>query len=246
DWDRLEEFPAESLGRAYLALARRDQIRVGDLVAGAHGLPDERERAPDPLRRWYRDRMTAMHDLLHVLTGYGRDRPGELLLIAFTLAIAPMRVLRIAIVLGPFAIPPRALPGMLRDLWRAWRRGAASQISRATRWETLLPLPIAEVQARLGVAPERAAHPRGIWRERDRVGVGQGARLLARATEHEHAVVGADRHEQHEQEERRLPVDAAPRAERGEQLETAERREVRGEDERGDAQRRDHSAQERH
>ena len=168
DWDRLEQLPAESLGRAYLALARRDRIRVGDLVAGAHGLPDERERAPDPLRRWYRDRMTAMHDLLHVLTGYGRDRPGELLLIAFTLAIAPMRVLRIAIVLGPFAIPPRALPGMLRDLWRAWRRGAASQISRATRWETLLPLPIAEVQARLGVAPERAAHPRGIWRERVR------------------------------------------------------------------------------
>src|SRR5258705_4855899 len=173
DWDRLEQLPAESLGRAYLALARRDRIRVGDLVAGAHGLPDERERAPDPLRRWYRDRMTAMHDLLHVVTGYGRDRAGELLLAAFTLGKLSFRPLRITMALGSFVAPPRALPGMLRDLWRAWRRGAASHISRATRWETLLPLPIAEVQARLGVAPERAAHPRGIWRERVR-GEGRG------------------------------------------------------------------------
>jgi ubiquinone biosynthesis protein COQ4 len=165
DWDRLEEFPAESLGRAYLALARRDQIRVGDLVAGAHALPDERERAPDPLRRWYRDRMTAMHDLLHVLTGYDRDRAGELLLAAFTLGKFSLRPLRITMVLGPFAAPPHALPGLLSDLGRARRRGAASRISRATRWEELLPLPICEVQTRLDVAPERSAHRAGIWCE---------------------------------------------------------------------------------
>jgi ubiquinone biosynthesis protein COQ4 len=168
DWDRLEGLPAESLGRAYLALARRDRIRVGDLVAGAHAVPDERERAPDPLRRWYRDRMTAMHDLLHVLTGYDRDRAGELLLAAFTLGKHSLRPLRITMVLGPFAAPLRALPGMQRDLWRAWRRGRASQISRATCWEVLLPLPIAEVQARLGVAPEQSAHPAGIWCEVER------------------------------------------------------------------------------
>ena len=168
DWGMLARLPAGSLGRAYLALARRDRIRAGDLVAGSYALPDEHELAPDPLRRWYRDRMVAMHDLLHVLTGYDRDRAGELLLVAFTLAFAPMRVLRIAIVLGPFAIPLRALPGMLRDLRRAWRRGRAARISRATPWEELLPLPIAEVQERLRIAPERAAHPRGIWREQAR------------------------------------------------------------------------------
>jgi len=165
DWESLEKLPAPSLGRAYLALARRDGIRVGDLVAGALALPGERERAPDPLRRWYRDRMTAAHDLLHVVTGYGRDRAGELQLIAFSLGVAPMRVLRIAIVLGPFSVPPRKLPGVARDLWRAWRRGVAAQISRATRWEEFLPLPIDEVRTRLGVAPLRSAHPAGVWRE---------------------------------------------------------------------------------
>jgi ubiquinone biosynthesis protein COQ4 len=165
DWERLAELPPNSLGRAYLALARRDQIRVRDLVAASHALPDERERAPDPLRRWYRDRMTAMHDLLHVLTGYDRDRAGELQLMGFTLGRWSLRPLRVSLVLAPFSVPPRVLPGMARDVWRAWRRGRAARITRATPLETLLPLPIAEVQARLGVVPERTAHPAGIWRE---------------------------------------------------------------------------------
>jgi len=168
DWERLATLPAQSLGGAYLALARRDQIRVGDLVAGAHALADERERAPDPLRRWYRDRMLAMHDLLHVVTGYDRDRAGELLLIGFTLGIWSLRALRISLALTPFSVPLRVLPGMARDVWRAWRRGRAARITRATRLEELLPLPIAEVQARLGVAPEPSAHPQGIWRESPR------------------------------------------------------------------------------
>ena len=165
DWDRLEQLPAESLGRAYLALARRDQIRVGDLVGGAHALPDERERAPDPLRRWYRDRMTAMHDLLHVLTGYGRDRAGELLLIGFTLGTWSLRPLRVSLVLAPFSVPLRVLPGMARDVWRAWRRGRAARITRATLFEELLPLPLREVRERLAVAPAEVAHPAGVWRE---------------------------------------------------------------------------------
>jgi ubiquinone biosynthesis protein COQ4 len=168
DWERLEELPAGSLGRAYLALARRDGIRAGDLVAGAHAAPDERERAPDPLRRWYRDRMTATHDLLHVLSGYDRDRAGELLLAAFTLGTASLRVLRLAVGLGLFVVPPRALPGMVRDLRAAYRRATAACISRATLWEALLPLPVAAVRARLGVAPEGDAHPHGIWREHPR------------------------------------------------------------------------------
>jgi hypothetical protein len=99
------------------------------------------------------------------LTGYGRDRAGELQLVAFTLGIWSLRALRVALVLAPFSVPLRVLPGMARDVWRAWRRGRAARISRATRLEELLPLPIGEVQARLGVASARSAHPGGIWCE---------------------------------------------------------------------------------
>jgi ubiquinone biosynthesis protein COQ4 len=109
--------------------------------------------------------MLAMHDLIHVVSGYGRDRAGEVQLIAFSLGLFPMRVLRVSLVLAPLSAPLRALPGLARDLWRAWRRGASARISRATRLEELLPLPLDEVRARLGVAPLRQCHPAGVWRE---------------------------------------------------------------------------------
>jgi ubiquinone biosynthesis protein COQ4 len=165
DWEQLGRLPEQSLGRAYLALARRDGIRVGELVAGSLVLADEQERAPDSLRRWYRDRMVAYHDLLHVLTGYDRDGAGEVQLVAFSLAVTPMRVLRIGLVLALLGVPPRILPRFARDLWRAWRRGTAARISRAMRWEDLLPAPLDLVRAELGVAPLRDAHPKGVWRE---------------------------------------------------------------------------------
>ena len=134
-------------------------------MADSLALPDEQERAPDSLRRWYRDRMIACHDLLHVLTGYDRDGAGEVQLVAFSLGVAPMRVLRVGLVLALFGVPLRTLPGFARDLWRAWRRGSAARISPATRWEDLLPLPSDQVRARLGVAPLRDMHPKGVWRE---------------------------------------------------------------------------------
>ena len=165
DWEELGRLPERSFGRAYLALARRDGIRVEGLVASSLAISDEQERAPDSLRRWYRDRMVAVHDLLHVLTDYDRDRAGELQLVAFSLGVFPMRVLRAGFVLAPFGTPPRMLPGFARDLWCAWRRGRATRISRATRWEDLLPIPLDEARARLGVAPLRDIHPKGAWRE---------------------------------------------------------------------------------
>ncbi len=165
DWEQLGRLPEQSLGRAYLALASRDGIRVEGLVADSLALLDEQERAPDFLRRWYRDRMIACHDLLHVLTGYDRDGAGEVQLVAFSLGVAPMRVLRVGLVLALFGVPWRTLPGFARDLWRAWRRGNATRISPATRWEDLLPLPSDQVRARLGVAPLRDIHPKGVWRE---------------------------------------------------------------------------------
>ena len=167
DWEQLSRLPKQSLGRAYLALARRDGIRVGDLVAGSLTVQDEHERAPDSLRRWYRDRIVARHDLLHVLTDYDRDRAGELQLVAFSLGVGvtPTRVYRVGIVLALLGVPPRILSGFARDLWRAWRRGISARIPQAARWEDLLPLPVEQVRARLGVAPLRDVHPKGVWRE---------------------------------------------------------------------------------
>jgi ubiquinone biosynthesis protein COQ4 len=165
DFAALAKLPDGSLGRAYLALAERDDIRVTGLVDANQAQPDEPERAPDPVRRWFRSRMTASHDLLHVLTGYERDRPGELLLLAFSHAIAAKTVFRVSLSLGAFAVPWRHKLAFPIDLVRAYRRGRATNIPRATPWEELLALPIDEARTRLGIASKAATHRGRGWHE---------------------------------------------------------------------------------
>jgi ubiquinone biosynthesis protein COQ4 len=165
DAGALSRMSEGSFGRTYLALAQRDGIRASSLVEGAWVLPDEQERAPDPVRRWYRDRMTATHDLLHVLTGYDRDRAGETALIAFSLGLHPMRVFKVSLLLALLSAPKRQWVRLIPYLHRAWRRGKRAHIPRATAWEELLPLPVAMVRQRLGIAPVEQVHPMGVWRQ---------------------------------------------------------------------------------
>ncbi len=75
-----------------------------------------------------------------------------------------MRVWRVSLALTLFAAPTRQLPGFVRYLVRARRRGRAARIPRATPWEELLPLPIDEVRRRMAIPSAADAHPEGIWR----------------------------------------------------------------------------------
>ena len=164
DHEALAAMPEGSLGRAYLALAEADQISVKELVRGGHNLPTALRHSPDPLRSWYRERGTALHDLHHVLTGYGRDLAGEAALSAFSLGLEPKRVWRVAVILTSIAVPKRKLGRLLPYFFRAWKRGKQARIPAATPWEDLLPLPLAEVQGRLEIQPSPEVHPQGIWK----------------------------------------------------------------------------------
>lgn len=179
DHERLAALPPGSLGRTFLALAKRDGIRVRDLTEGARQLPDYAALLPDEVRRWYADRGIAAHDLLHILTGYERNEPGESLLIAFSLPRSPFRIFRIALVLALIMTPKRQWLDFVRDLRRAYARGRASSVSPSVPWEELLPLPINEVRRRLGIAPLASVHPEGLWRPR--AGRGGWERVAAAA-----------------------------------------------------------------
>ncbi len=180
DWDRLATLPDGSLGRRYHDLAARDGIRARDLVAADEALTSEQGGLRDPVRAWLNARQVASHDLLHVLTDYERDVPGELLVIAFTHAFNPKRIFPVSFLLGLLGVPPRHLPAFLVDAFRAWRRGRRSSIGGATHWETLLTLPIEHARARLGITSTADAHCGRIWRANSdgagwrRVALGRG------------------------------------------------------------------------
>jgi ubiquinone biosynthesis protein COQ4 len=166
DHERLAAMPADSLGRAFLEVARRDGISVRALSESARRLPDYDELLPDSERRWFADRGIAVHDLLHVLTGYDRDEPGEALLVAFSVPRYPVRVLKVALALSLLIIPKRSWLPFVLDMRRAWRRGRAALARDSVAWEELLALPVEEARRRLAIAPTAEAHPHGLWRLR--------------------------------------------------------------------------------
>ena len=81
DHERLRKMPAGSLAHAYCDFMEKERL-------SAAGLVEEFDRfAPKQygdLIEWYGHRQRDTHDLLHILTGYGRDALGEQCVLAFT------------------------------------------------------------------------------------------------------------------------------------------------------------------
>ncbi len=149
----LAALPAESFGRAYLAFAEARDF-------AADGLQQVSDQSPigalnaslDPERRWFYRRVTAMHDLWHVLTGYGTDEPGEARLLAFSLGQGlGGRGFRLLLVAAAWKGAWTDAFGFQRSLAAAWRRGRHAAPLVEARFEELLPLPLELVRRRLRI-----------------------------------------------------------------------------------------------
>jgi ubiquinone biosynthesis protein COQ4 len=81
DHDRLLAMPKGSVAHAYVAFMRAEGLSAAGLVA-------ESEKAGRPRYvdqvQWFGDRLRDTHDLIHVITGYGRDALGEQCALGFS------------------------------------------------------------------------------------------------------------------------------------------------------------------
>lgn len=165
DREALRAMPDGSFGRAYLAFMESGGLTAEGLVE-ADEIAAERSphQAPqlDPDRQYVGDRTRDMHDLWHVLTGYGMDEAGEAANLAFTFGQIPS--LGFALIVGAAAIlgPPSLTLWWQRYLVHAWQRGRNARNLVAAPYEELLPRPLAEVRDRLAIEPPEVAHPDGI------------------------------------------------------------------------------------
>ncbi|MDX2167348.1 MAG: Coq4 family protein [Deltaproteobacteria bacterium] len=162
----LRALPPGSFGRTYAAFMDAAQLDAAGLVQAEaeasqnYAPPDDGPLDPDV--EFFGDRLRDMHDLWHVLTGYGRDEAGEAANLAFTYAQVPNLGIGL-IVLAGAVLGPRDLTFYWpRYLWRAFRRGRRATLLSVAHYEALLPLPLAEVRRQLGVQPVHVAHPEGI------------------------------------------------------------------------------------
>jgi ubiquinone biosynthesis protein COQ4 len=150
DRERLLALPPGSLGRSYAEFLGREQISPEGLVAASI----EGGRAPDPAlsaeRRLVGARMRDQHDLWHVVTGYGRDLVGEAAVLAFSYAQTGNRGIGLIVAMAYWK-GGKSVSWFRPFLRAAYRRGRRAAWLPATDWEALLPRPLHEVRAELGV-----------------------------------------------------------------------------------------------
>lgn len=154
DW--LASLPEGSFGRTYHAFLAEQNLSAQGLVevsmAGGMTMPDDGSD-----RHYLGRQMRDMHDLFHVLSGYGRDELGEVCVLAFTYPHQGTRSFAVIASLGALVLRRRLkVPGVLRAVWQAWRHGKAATWLLVQPMEELLPQNLQHLRQQLGIqAPTR-------------------------------------------------------------------------------------------
>jgi len=159
----LKAMPAGSLGRTFSESMDIPGGVPGFLLAATiykDGFFDSFEMSEDA--QYYIARSRWLHDLFHIVTGYGTDLSGEGLLIYFALGYEH-RMPYWAASLAPLGIGPKYFirPSVGQRRWRALLREAhargfaANQVCppQCVPWEEMLPRPVDDVRKELGIVP---------------------------------------------------------------------------------------------
>jgi len=150
DHEALLRLPTGSVAHAYVAFMRREGLSAAGLVeaSAAPGVT----RYPDQMQ-WFVDRLRDLHDLAHILTGYGRDALGEQCVVGFTSAQYHDLTEWIIAWLGALEMSAKVKTGapILRSVGEARRHGAAAAKIYRQDVRALLAEPLAVARVRLGI-----------------------------------------------------------------------------------------------
>ena len=147
DRDALRALPEGSFGRAYLDFVEREDITAEGLVEASAAIQPLSDPRYEFTRKWMRD----THDLWHVATGYRGDVVGELSLLAFNYAQCGGAGIGLITLAGYVQLLRYGDEPSRRLVRAGWRRGQRARWLVATNWLELLPRPLEEVRAELGL-----------------------------------------------------------------------------------------------
>jgi ubiquinone biosynthesis protein COQ4 len=175
DLRSLWALPEGSLGREYARFIEEEELSVTDFAEAS--LASMNESDYEDRRAWIlAQRLRDMHDLIHVVSGYGRDLLGEMAVLSFSSGAPKARenyrlffILRLA----KWQFVRSGRPDAAGVPRAAEERGARAAFLPAVEWERLLPAPLPVVRERLGISPPPAYEPirYDLWCTRARHGV---------------------------------------------------------------------------
>lgn len=152
DHSALRRTPKGSLGHAYCDFMEAEGLTAAGMV--------ETTAAREPLDDgvgWYMDRLRDFHDLLHVVTGYGRDALGEQCNFAFMYHQRPSPGHLFIAWAGALVVKaesPKRAP-VIRALREARRNGKACPRIVEMPIKELFAMPLVDVQRKLNIADPR-------------------------------------------------------------------------------------------
>ena len=152
DMDKLRAMPSRSLGQGIADFYATEQLSAQGLVAASEaGFADRAPAEISEEERSFQMRLRDLHDVFHVLAGYGRDLRGEAAVLAFTLA--QTRNPGIGYIVLSVLMRAGFRSDMGKLIRQGFRRGLRANWLLDQDWEALLPQPIDELRERLRVGP---------------------------------------------------------------------------------------------
>ena len=150
DREGLRAMPPGSLGRAYLDFVESQYLSADGLVAASEEVLRRHPRSPG--EHWLGTRLRDIHDLQHVMCGYGRDELGELCLLGFMAAQTPNRGISFIIFMGRRQFR-KVAPMIPIDACVAEGRytGNTAKWFATVNWEERLSEPLQQLRAELGI-----------------------------------------------------------------------------------------------
>ena len=166
DHAALRRLPRGSVAHAYCDFMEREGLTAQGLVDEYARFLGDRPDYSDQMSD-YLNRMRDTHDLLHVLTGYGRDALGEQCVLAFTYSQQPTPGNLLIAYAGAWEIR-RVAPGkapVFRAVREGQRLGKACPRVAELSVSDLLAMPLDTARERLNITPARHyAEAHRIWR----------------------------------------------------------------------------------
>jgi ubiquinone biosynthesis protein COQ4 len=151
--ESLAALPPGTLGHAYHEFMASENLSAAGLVEASRF----RETLPaNDDMTVFRERNREMHDLLHVVAGYGRDPLGEACLAAFSFAQSGLKGFAVIAIVAGQRIS-RARPGhaVRRAVLEGYRHGRQAEWLIAADWEHLMAEPVDAIRTRYRVTPPR-------------------------------------------------------------------------------------------
>jgi ubiquinone biosynthesis protein COQ4 len=164
DHEYLASLPANSLGRHMLDFIQQNEFSPGDLEHQLQDITDDLAKGGAKIKI-FAERMRDLHDIYHVLTGYGRDEFGEICVLAFAY---PQQKLRSFAVIAVIIALNFSLRLTLRGIWpgcvfsalkTAFTAGANAAWLPGEDIEAMLTEDIGKIRDRLNI-PEPAQYLR--------------------------------------------------------------------------------------